>query len=133
MRREGFSGIAEAVKVALIKDRQFFDFISHNAKNLAARDTKAMEYLIYRCCQLHLDHIADYGDPFEMGSSRPLDFGHWAAHKLEHLTDYRLRHGEAVAIGMALDCTLSDWFVKQSGLGTGNCDLKAARIWAICT
>ena len=64
-----------------------------------------MEQLIYRCCELHLDHIANYGDPFEMGSSRPLDFGHWAAHKLEHMTQYRLRHGEAVAIGMALDCT----------------------------
>ncbi|MEM7594565.1 MAG: 3-dehydroquinate synthase [Cyanobacteria bacterium P01_A01_bin.83] len=105
--RDWRSGIAEAVKVSVIKDRQFFDFINHNAKNLAARDTKAMEYLIYRCCQLHLDHIANYGDPFEMGSSRPLDFGHWAAHKLEHLSDYRLRHGEAVAIGMALDCTYS--------------------------
>src|SRR5690606_5320373 len=43
------------------------------------------------------------GDPFESGSSRPLDFGHWAAHKLEHMTDYQIRHGEAVAIGMALD------------------------------
>ena len=105
--RDWRSGIAEAVKVALIKDRDFFDFISDNAQDLARRDTKAMEYLIYRCCQLHLDHIANYGDPFEMGSSRPLDFGHWAAHKLEHLTNYRLRHGEAVAIGMALDCTYS--------------------------
>ena len=105
--RDWRSGIAEAVKVALIKDRSFFEFISNNAKNLALRDAEAMEYLIYRCCQLHLDHIANYGDPFEMGSSRPLDFGHWAAHKLEHLTRYRLRHGEAVAIGMALDCTYS--------------------------
>jgi 3-dehydroquinate synthase len=35
----------------------------------------------------------------------PLDFGHWAAHKLEQLTSHRLRHGEAVAIGLALDCT----------------------------
>ncbi|HEY9771429.1 MAG TPA: 3-dehydroquinate synthase [Coleofasciculaceae cyanobacterium] len=105
--RDWRSGIAEAVKVALIKDRSFFEFISNNAKNLAQRDAAAMEQLIYRCCQLHLDHIANYGDPFEMGSSRPLDFGHWAAHKLEHLTNYRLRHGEAVAIGMALDCTYS--------------------------
>ena len=76
-------------------------------KRQALRDAEAMEYLIYRCCQLHLEHIANYGDPFEMGSSRPLDFGHWAAHKLEHLTNYRLRHGEAVAIGMALDCNYS--------------------------
>ena len=105
--RDWRSGIAEAIKVALIKDREFFDFISANAEKLAQRDSLAMEQLIHRCCELHLNHIASYGDPFEMGSSRPLDFGHWAAHKLEHLTSYRLRHGEAVAIGMALDCTYS--------------------------
>ena len=105
--RDWRSGIAEAIKVALIKDRSFFEFICDRAEDLAQRDSSAMERLIYRCCQLHLNHIATYGDPFEMGSSRPLDFGHWAAHKLEHLTNYRLRHGEAVAIGMALDCTYS--------------------------
>ena len=105
--RDWRAGIAEAVKVALIKDREFFAFIRDRANDLAARDAEAMEQLIYRCCQLHLNHIANYGDPFEMGSSRPLDFGHWAAHKLEYLTNYRLRHGEAVAIGMALDCTYS--------------------------
>ena len=105
--RDWRAGMAEAVKVALIKDREFFEFIRDRANDLARRDSEAMEQLIYRCCQLHLNHIANYGDPFEMGSSRPLDFGHWAAHKLEHLTNYRLRHGEAVAIGMALDCTYS--------------------------
>ena len=105
--RDWRAGIAEAVKVALIKDRQFFEFIRDRADDLAQRDAEPMEQLIYRCCQLHLNHIANYGDPFEMGSSRPLDFGHWAAHKLEYLTNYRLRHGEAVAIGMALDCTYS--------------------------
>jgi 3-dehydroquinate synthase len=65
-----------------------------------------MQYLIHRCAELHLDHIAS-GDPFEMGSSRPLDFGHWSAHKLEQLTDFEIRHGEAVAIGIALDSLYS--------------------------
>lgn len=105
--RDWRSGIAEAVKVALIKDRNFFDFIQTYADKLANRDMDIMEKLIYRCSQLHLEHIAGSGDPFEMGSSRPLDFGHWAAHKLEHLTNYSLRHGEAVAIGIALDSTYS--------------------------
>ena len=59
--------------------------------------------LIERSARLHLDHIATGGDPFEQGSARPLDFGHWAAHKLEQLSDYKLRHGEAVAVGIALD------------------------------
>ena len=105
--RDWRSGIAEAVKVALIKDANFYNFIKANAETLMHRDMEAMQTLIYRCSQLHLDHIANYGDPFEMGSSRPLDFGHWAAHKLEHLTHYTLRHGEAVAIGIALDSTYS--------------------------
>jgi 3-dehydroquinate synthase len=51
--------------------------------------------------------IAHGGDPFERGSVRPLDFGHWAAHKLEALSRYELRHGEAVAIGIALDTRYS--------------------------
>jgi 3-dehydroquinate synthase len=105
--RDWRSGIAEAVKVALIKDANFFDFIHSHSKALGRRDMDAMQEVIYRCAQLHLEHIANSGDPFEMGSSRPLDFGHWAAHKLEHLTNYRLRHGEAVAIGIALDSTYS--------------------------
>jgi 3-dehydroquinate synthase len=104
--RDWRSGVSEAIKVALIKDADFFRFIRTNAAGLANRDTKAMQYLIYRCAQMHMDHIAG-GDPFEMGSSRPLDFGHWSAHKLEQLTHYELRHGEAVAIGIALDCTYS--------------------------
>ncbi|KAB7731798.1 3-dehydroquinate synthase [Rudanella paleaurantiibacter] len=101
--RDWRSGMAEAVKVALIKDAPFFDWIEANALALANRNEAAMQYLVYRCAELHMNHIAG-GDPFEQGSSRPLDFGHWSAHKLEQLTGFSLRHGEAVAIGMALDC-----------------------------
>lgn len=104
--REWRCGIAEAIKVALIKDLDFFDFIENNALALANRDKAAMQYMIYRCAQLHLQHIAS-GDPFEKGSSRPLDFGHWAAHKMEHLSNYQIKHGEAVAAGIALDVTYS--------------------------
>ncbi|MBD2345753.1 3-dehydroquinate synthase [Anabaena subtropica] len=104
--RDWRSGIAEAIKVALIKDASFFDFIHEHTTVLTRRDMHTMQQLIYRCAQLHLEHIAG-GDPFEKGSSRPLDFGHWAAHKLEQLTNYNLRHGEAVAIGIALDSTYS--------------------------
>ncbi len=103
--RDWRSGIAEAIKVALLKDSAFFAFIERHAAALKQRDLEAMQWLIYRCAQLHLEHIATNGDPFELGSSRPLDFGHWSAHKLEQLSHYRLRHGEAVAIGIALDST----------------------------
>ncbi|OKH54297.1 3-dehydroquinate synthase [Calothrix sp. HK-06] len=101
------SGIAEAVKIALIKDADFFNLITTQAQALVNRDMNLMQQIIYKSAQLHLNHTATNGDAFETGSSRPLDFGHWAAHKLEQLTYYKLRHGEAVAIGIALDCTYS--------------------------
>jgi len=104
--RDWRAGISEAIKVALIKDSAFFEWLEANAEKLVARDKEAMQYLVQRCAELHLNHIAG-GDPFEFGSSRPLDFGHWSAHKLEQLTNFDVRHGEAVAIGIALDSLYS--------------------------
>lgn len=105
--RDWRSGIAEAIKVSLIKDASFFSFLEARSVALASRDLASMRQMIERCATLHLAHIASSGDPFELGASRPLDFGHWSAHKLEQLTDFQLRHGEAVAIGIALDSTYS--------------------------
>ena len=102
--RDKRNGFVEAVKVACIRDENFFGQIEEDADALAHFEAAAMQRLIYRCAELHMNHIASSGDPFEMGSARPLDFGHWAAHKLEQISEYRLRHGEAVAIGIALDC-----------------------------
>jgi 3-dehydroquinate synthase len=104
--RDWRSGISEAIKVALIKDADFYYWIEKNAEKLGDRDLEIMNYLIRRCAELHLQHIAS-GDPFELGSSRPLDFGHWSAHKLEQLTDFQILHGEAVAMGIALDTVYS--------------------------
>lgn len=100
------SGTSEAVKVSLIKDAAFFEWLENNAEKLVTRDLEAMKFLIFRCAELHMQHIAG-ADPFETGSSRPLDFGHWSAHKLEQLTAFSIRHGEAVALGIALDTVYS--------------------------
>jgi 3-dehydroquinate synthase len=105
--RDKRAGYVEAVKVACIRDPLFFAQIEHDAQALANFEPNAMQRLIFRSAELHLNHIATSGDAFEMGSARPLDFGHWAAHKLEQLSEFRLRHGEAVAIGIALDVLYS--------------------------
>lgn len=105
--RDKVAGMAEAVKVALIRDREFYEWLEKNAESLAAFDPDAMTYMIRRCAELHMHQIAHGGDPFETGSARPLDYGHWSAHKLETLTRYHVRHGEAVAIGLALDAHYS--------------------------
>jgi 3-dehydroquinate synthase len=116
--RDRIAGMAEAVKVALVRDPEFFAWIEAHADALAAGSAVELERLVQRSAELHLRHIATGGDPFELGSARPLDFGHWAAHKLENMTGYRLRHGEAVAIGMALDSL----YAARVGL----CDSKVA-------
>jgi 3-dehydroquinate synthase len=70
---------------------------------LAAFAPEPYEATIRESARQHMAHIATGGDPFERGSARPLDFGHWAAHKLEQLSEFRVSHGEAVAVGMAID------------------------------
>ena len=101
--REKLAGMAEAIKVALIRDKVFFAWLENNVDALKGFSAEALDYLIRRCAELHMHQIGKGGDPFELGSARPLDFGHWAAHRLETMTAHRLRHGEAVAIGIALD------------------------------
>lgn len=105
--REKIAGMAEAVKVALIRDGDFFSWLERHADDLVTFSPDAVAYMIRRCAELHMHQIGRGGDPFETGSARPLDFGHWSAHKLESLTHHHLRHGEAVAIGIALDARYS--------------------------
>ncbi len=119
--REKRAGYIEAVKVALIRDKSFLEAIEQDAGALAGFEPSAMQRLIFRSAELHLNHIATSGDPFEFGSARPLDFGHWSAHKLEQISDYQIRHGEAVAIGIAVDVIYS----RKTGLLS---DLVAERI-----
>jgi 3-dehydroquinate synthase len=105
--RDKRAGYIEAVKAACIRDAVFFQALERDAPQLREFEADAVQRLIYRCAELHIHHIATSGDPFEFGSARPLDFGHWAAHKLEQLSEYAIRHGEAVAIGIALDVIYS--------------------------
>ncbi|MCB1231453.1 MAG: 3-dehydroquinate synthase [Verrucomicrobiae bacterium] len=100
-------GIIEAIKVSLIRDRPFFEYLEKKADELGRLKLEPVERAIRRSAELHVDHIATSGDPFEYGSARPLDFGHWVAHKLEQLSSFSVTHGEAVAIGMAVDLLYS--------------------------
>ncbi len=99
-------GFSEAVKVSLLKDAAFFNRILRDAESIAARGPACWP-VIQESAQWHLRHITTGGDPFEMLEARPLDYGHWSAHKLETMSNFELRHGEAVAIGVAVDTVYS--------------------------
>ncbi|MEM8494560.1 MAG: 3-dehydroquinate synthase [Planctomycetota bacterium] len=101
-------GFAEAVKVALLKDAALFNWLEEHAQILAQRDEHLAQYAWRRSAELHMQHIAEAepvggGDPFEQRVARPLDFGHWSAHRLEELSNHALAHGPAVAIGLSVD------------------------------
>ncbi|HRQ88478.1 MAG TPA: 3-dehydroquinate synthase [Bacteroidia bacterium] len=100
-------GLIEAIKVALIRDRDFYEFLEANGPALGRLEKRPLETAIRRSAENHVDHIATGGDPFERGSARPLDFGHWVAHKLEQISAFSVSHGEAVAVGMAVDLLYS--------------------------
>lgn len=102
------AGFSEAVKIALIKDPAFFAAIERAAPAIAACDRDAASPVIRRSAELHLAHIVDGGDPFEANEARPLDFGHWAAHRLESMSAHAVSHGDAVALGLLLDCRYSN-------------------------
>jgi 3-dehydroquinate synthase len=97
------AGVVEAIKVSVVRDRAFFRRLETLAERLRGRDGQAMELVVRTCAALHLAHIREGGDPFERGTARPLDFGHWSAHALETISGYQVGHGQAVAFGIRLD------------------------------
>lgn len=105
--RDFVCGFSEAVKVALLKDRELFDELCGNPNSVCSRDWSRCAPIIRRSAIHHLNHITRGGDPFEALEARPLDYGHWSAHKLEVMTNFELRHGEAVGIGVAVDAVYS--------------------------
>jgi 3-dehydroquinate synthase len=105
-RRDRIAGIAPAFQVAILKDPAFLSFLTARAAALREGDDSAMEQMIMRCAELHAAQVRNR-DPREAAAGGVLDFGHWSAHALEALTGYRLRHGEALAVGIALDLMIA--------------------------
>jgi 3-dehydroquinate synthase len=103
------AGFSEAIKVALLKDPLLFEYIHRNCDRVRSRNLKIAIPIIRRSGRLHFDHITQNGDPFERRDARPLDFGHWSAHKLEQMSGFELSHGQAVAIGIAIDATYANF------------------------
>ena len=103
------AGFSEAIKVALLKDPLLFEYIYRNCDGIRGRNLDVSIPVIRRSARLHFDHITQNGDPFEREEARPLDFGHWSAHKLEQMSGFELSHGQAVAVGIAIDATYANF------------------------
>ena len=102
--RERRAGIAEALRVALVDEPDFFQQLYARRQALARGDRQAITDMIARSARLHLRRV---GLPATEAGPNPLELGQWAALHLEELTNGGLHHGEAVALGVALDVLYS--------------------------
>ncbi len=105
--RDFACGFSEAVKVTLLKSAAGFARLERDADRIRRRDPAAYLPVVRESAELHRTHIMRGGDPFEALEARPLDYGHWSAHRLEGVTNFQVRHGEAVGIGVAVDTVYS--------------------------
>ena len=105
--RDYAAGFSEAVKVSLLKSPDAFAGLHRDAARIRNRDLAVALPALRNAAEMHLRHIASGGDPFEALEARPLDYGHWSAHRLEAMTNFEVRHGEAVSIGVAIDSVYS--------------------------
>ena len=115
--RSWTAGIGECVKIALLKSPNYFNEIQEHSTAFQERSPDISNSVLKQCAIFHFQHIATSNDPYENHESRPLDFGHWSAHKIESLTEYQIQHGEAVLAGLSIDCTyshLQNWLCKET-------------------
>jgi 3-dehydroquinate synthase len=99
--REYVAGLAEVVKIAAALDVAFFRFLERNVAQIRKRNPKTLSSLIERSIRLKAAVVEK--DEFETGLRKVLNLGHTIGHAVEAATNYRLRHGEAVAIGLAAE------------------------------
>ena len=104
--RELRSGLAEIIKVGIIWDHNFFNYLEEHVHDILRQEAITLKYIIRRSCQVKAQVVAE--DEFEKGLRAILNFGHTTAHAVETLTGYtQYTHGEAVAIGMVVAARLA--------------------------
>jgi 3-dehydroquinate synthase len=97
------NGFAEAIKTAAVGDAQLFSFLEATWKGALSLEPDLIERIVYDCLALKSRIVAL--DETEKGERRKLNFGHTVGHALEKVN--RLRHGEAVSLGMVAAARLS--------------------------
>jgi len=104
--RELRSGLAEVVKTAVVGDSDLFEFLEDNLAAVLRREPEALIEVISRCAAFKARVVE--ADEAERAERQILNYGHTLGHAVEAAAGFRrLTHGEAVAIGMALEARLA--------------------------
>jgi 3-dehydroquinate synthase len=93
------NGMAEIIKHAVIRDKGFFEFLKENMADAMAFNTGVLEYIIEKNARIKAPVVET--DEKESGLRTLLNYGHTVGHAVEAVMDFRIKHGQAVAVGMA--------------------------------
>jgi 3-dehydroquinate synthase len=113
--RHFLNGLAEVIKTGIIGDRILFDYLVGNHERILAKNLDAVSFIIHRSISVKKKIVE--ADPFEKGFRRILNFGHTAGHAVEKASNYKLLHGEAIAIGIAVE---SELLYRKKKISTEN-------------
>lgn len=102
---EFLNGIAEVIKYGVIYDRDFFNFLEMSRRDILALETHVLEEVISKCCKIKAAIVE--ADEKESDLRRILNFGHTIGHAVEAVSQYKLAHGSAVAMGMVAAAELA--------------------------
>ncbi len=103
--KEFRNGMAEVIKYTAILDNQLFSYLQQYHQKIMWKNKSSLVHIIKRCCELKKMIVEK--DEKETGLRRILNFGHTIGHAVESLSNYKLSHGEAVAIGMIAEAKIS--------------------------
>ncbi len=95
--RQYFSGFAEVMKSALIKDPAFYEWLIGNMYEICEKDPGVLQEMVMRCCTIK--KLVVEKDPTEQGDRALLNLGHTIGHAIEKAKNFELYHGECVALG----------------------------------
>ena len=103
--RQVASGMSETIKHACLASYDMFAFIEENLDDILSFKKFACEYIAENNCKIKYHVVMK--DERESGLREVLNLGHTVGRAIETVSEYRLLHGEALAIGMAAEVLLS--------------------------
>lgn len=104
--KEISSGLAESIKHAMIKDKALFEYLEKNMEKVLGKEKDALIETVTRCAAVKAGIVMK--DEREGMLRKALNYGHTIGHAVEQLSDYKLSHGEAISIGMAVEAKISE-------------------------
>jgi 3-dehydroquinate synthase len=105
-QREFASGMAEVIKSAVIGGEDFFRYIEENLEKIKSLDEAALEEIVFRSARIKVSIVEK--DEKDLGLRNVLNYGHTLGHAIESASDFRIKHGEAVAIGILAAARISN-------------------------